>query len=641
MRFAFVIFKYFPYGGMQRDMLRIAQRLAQAGHAVEIFTLDWQGERPSGNIMVQEYPTRGWTNIQRYQRFLDQVQAHIAERHHSAQAFDLLVGFNRATWLHAYFGADPCFKARAYTQRPWLYRLTPRYRWFAHCEQAIFGAHSDTQILLLSEQEKQHFQYWYHTPASRFHFIPPYLPAERLVLQDKNQMRAYLRSQFALQEQDFVFLLVGSGFFMKGLDRAIAGLASLPLDQRARVKLIAIGQDKPAPMLKLAQQFGVSQQLIISAGRNDIPQLMQGADVYLHPAHRENTGLVILEAMACGLPVITTATTGYSRYVEQAQAGVVVPYPFHQQALNDAMLAALQAPSLVHYAQAGRRAAEQLMQQNQGNAEAEVLQQLAQQRRNQAFAQDTFVQIMHKQGEYFRNLPRRKTLRVSEQGQQFFIKQHFAIGWREIIKNLCSGKWPIIGAATEVAAIRKLTELGIATTPLVKFEQSGCWPWSQQSYLITQDLGHIVSLDHWFADSHSQTERDAVIEKMAHIVGQLHAQAIYHQDLYLCHFCLPAQQPVSQAELALIDLHRCRLLSKANYRAAVKDLAALYFSTMDVSFSQSDWQRFVQAYQRQAPAFVQQPEFWQAITQRAQQLHKKFHSHAFQQRLAQERAKLR
>jgi UDP-glucose:(heptosyl)LPS alpha-1,3-glucosyltransferase len=632
LRFAFVIFKYFPFGGMQRDMLRIASRLSDAGHAVDIFTMQWQGDLPEGHIQVHVLPSCAWSNINRYQHFLGLAQAQIQQSN-----FDLVLGFNRADWLDVYFGADPCFKERAYTQRSRWYRLTKRYRWFAGLEKAIFGRTSDTQILLLSEQEKVHFQHWYGTPDSRLHYVPPYLPKQRFVFQNKAKMRAYLREVFHLQADDVVFLLVGSGFFMKGLDRAIKGLASLPEDLRAKVKLIAIGQDKPAPMLKLAQQHGVAQQLIISAGRSDIPQLMQGADVYLHPAHRENTGLVILEAMACGLPVLTTASTGYARYVTLAQAGLVVPQPFQQQDLNQAMLAMLTTHDLAQFGQAGRKFALDVMRQNDGNAEANILIQLAQQRASHKspFASVPFAQMMQLQGEYFRNLPQRKTLRVQHQGASYFVKQHFGIGYREILKNLLSMKWPIVGAKTEARAIRTLQSLGIATTPLVGFASQGINPARQQSYLITRDLGQVQDLEKWLSSKQKASVRQQVITQAIQIVDTLHRHFVYHQDLYLCHFCIDLDTlKQGQIKLSLIDLHRCRILSRANRRAALKDMAALMFSAMDAGFSQQDMALFNTHYS--AP----DAKFWQDVQLRAERLYNKFHSTQFQQRLAQERARL-
>ncbi|MFJ5445772.1 glycosyltransferase family 4 protein [Methylobacillus methanolivorans] len=381
MKFAFLIFKYFPYGGMQRDMLRTATRLAEAGHSVDIFTMSWDGQMPGGNMRVHVMPGKGWFNVQKYDDFIRQAQARIKREF----SVDLVVGYNRMGGLDVYFAADPCFIERAHKQRNWLYRLTPRYRWFQAIEQAIFSPQASTQMLMVDMAEKAVFQRWYHTEDERFHYIPPYLSSERLQLHDRAEMQAYLRKAFNLPAQTRVALLVGSGFYMKGLDRAVHALASLPADMRQHFTLIAIGQDKPAPFIKMARKLNVSENLIISRGRPDIPQLMQGADFYLHPAYRENTGLVILEAMASGLPVLATASCGYAVHVQAAEAGRVVPVPFEQATLNK-MLAEMVSLTLSQDRQLqvwrdnGLQHARKLMTENDGDAEAKIMLHLAQQK---------------------------------------------------------------------------------------------------------------------------------------------------------------------------------------------------------------------------------------------------------------------
>ena len=144
MKFAFIIFKYFPFGGMQRDMFRTANELVKRGHVVEIFTMTWQGDLPS-HIKVHELPQKAWFNYQRYQQFIEATFAII-----KGNGFDYIFGYNRMAGLDAHFAADPCFIERAHKQRSFLYRLLPRYKWFAACEKAVFAADINTQILAVS-----------------------------------------------------------------------------------------------------------------------------------------------------------------------------------------------------------------------------------------------------------------------------------------------------------------------------------------------------------------------------------------------------------------------------------------------------------------------------------------------------------
>lgn len=373
MKFAFIIFKYFPYGGMQRDMLRTANELLKRDHQVEIFTLSWQGDLPAG-IKVHVLPQSGWFNFQRYQKFIDASFAII-----QAEQFDYVFGYNRMAHLDAHFAADPCFVERAHRQRSWLYRLTPRYRWFAACEQAIFSEQSKTQILAVSLTEKPHFQHWYGTQSERFHYIPPFLSPERFVLQDKTAMRQHLRKAFGFAENDFVFLLTGSGFAMKGLDRAILAMAALPPELLKHTRLVAVGQDNPKQFANMAKKLGLAEHVVISKGRADIPQLMQGADVCVHPAYRENTGLVILEGMACGTPMLVTESCGYAHHVVEADAGLVNPMPFDQSHFNQQWFSMITATAekRAAWSDQGLKHAQQIMQENDGSAEANILIRLA------------------------------------------------------------------------------------------------------------------------------------------------------------------------------------------------------------------------------------------------------------------------
>ena len=373
MKFAFIIFKYFPFGGMQRDMLRTANELVARGHSVEVFTLNWQGELPTG-IKVHVLPQNGWFNFTRYQHFIDATFAMI----HQGQ-FDYIFGYNRTPGLNAHFAADPCFIERAHKQRNWLYRLTPRYRWFAACEKAVFSNELAVQILAVSLTEMPHFQHWYGTQTERFHFIPPYLSLERFALQDKTAMRAHLRKAFDFGADDFVYLLTGSGFAMKGLDRAILAMAALPKELLKNTRLVAVGQDNPKQFQAMAKKLSLSVHVIVSKGRSDTPQLMQGADVCVHPAYRENTGLVILEAMASATPILVTESCGYAHHVTEADAGLVSSTPFNQVNFNQQWLTMRTATEFQRHqwSNNGLVRARQVMQANDGSAEATILIDLA------------------------------------------------------------------------------------------------------------------------------------------------------------------------------------------------------------------------------------------------------------------------
>jgi UDP-glucose:(heptosyl)LPS alpha-1,3-glucosyltransferase len=327
LRLAFCVLKYFPYGGMQRNLLRIAQACRARGHAVDIFALDWQGPRPD-DIQVTLLPVRTLLSHRRAPAFAARVAPVLA-----AGRFDVVVGFNKVPGLDVYYAADPCFMARA-EQRSRVYRLSARYRQSIAAERAVFAPEAGTEILLVSAAAQEAFIGCYGTPHERFHLLPPEIAADRVAPRDDGTIRNAVRAELGIGDDEHLVLLIGSGFKTKGLDRALRALAALPEPLRSKTHLMAFGQDNPRSFPRLAKRLGVGDRFRIFAGRDDIPRLLLGGDLLIHPAYMENTGTILLEAMAAGLPVLATAVCGYAPHVADARAGELVPEPFRQEALD-------------------------------------------------------------------------------------------------------------------------------------------------------------------------------------------------------------------------------------------------------------------------------------------------------------------
>ncbi|MDR2032321.1 MAG: glycosyltransferase family 4 protein [Azoarcus sp.] len=335
MQLAFCLYKYFPFGGLQRDFLHIALACQGRGHAVRVYTLEWRGDVPNGFELVHA-PVRAWRNHRRYNRFSTWMAADLARR-----PVDRVIGFNKMPGLDVYYAADSCYEEKVRTLRSPLYRLGGRYRHFAAWECAVFSPASHTEILLISSVQQASFMRHYGTPAERFHLLPPGIAPDRRAPPDAPAIRAALRAEFGLDDDALLLVQIGSGFKTKGLDRSLKALAALPATLRARTRFIAIGDDDPRPFLPQVKTLGLGRQVDILRGRDDIPRILLGADLLIHPAYSENTGTVLLEAVAAGLPVLATAVCGYAHYIDEAEAGRLVAAPFEQEALDAALAAML------------------------------------------------------------------------------------------------------------------------------------------------------------------------------------------------------------------------------------------------------------------------------------------------------------
>lgn len=337
MKLTFLIYTYFPYGGQQRDFLRIVTECLGRGHSVTVYTRRWQGEVPDG-LQVHLVPVKALTRLGVYRRFTAWVAEALA-----SEPADLVVGFNKMPLLDVYYAADPCFAAKAASQRAFYYRFTSRYRHFMAYESAVFGSDARTHALLLSPQQRKDFARHYPGCESRLHDLPPGIALDRKVLERDDRVRTQLRAEFGVDENTLLLLQVGSGFRVKGVDRSLRAIAALPAPLRQRCRYLLIGQDRPRLYLKLARQLGIAQQVTVLPGRDDIPRFYAGADLLLHPAYLESAGYVLLEAAIAGLPVLTTASCGYAFHITQAQAGEVCVEPFSQTELNQRLAAMLLA----------------------------------------------------------------------------------------------------------------------------------------------------------------------------------------------------------------------------------------------------------------------------------------------------------
>lgn len=325
---AFCLFKYFPFGGLQRDFIRIATEVQARGALIRVYALEWQGDVPSG-FEVIIVPASSLMNHSRYRQFYEWVRADLAR-----SPATRVVGFNKMPGLDVYYAADSCYEDKAQTQRSALYRSLPRYRLFSGFEEAVFGEASDTRILMISPVQVPLFQKYYNTSNDRIHMLAPGIARDRIAPDNREEIRASFRAQWHLSSDDYLLLLIGSGFVTKGLDRALIALAALPDGLQKKVQLMVIGQDAPGSFRRMASRLGIAEQVSFLKGRDDIPEFLMGADLLVHPAYVENTGTVLLEAVVAGLPVIASDVCGYAPYIEQAQAGETIPSPFRQETFN-------------------------------------------------------------------------------------------------------------------------------------------------------------------------------------------------------------------------------------------------------------------------------------------------------------------
>lgn len=333
MHLGMALFKYFPFGGLQKDFLRIAEEALAQGHRVTAFTRQWRGDKPEGLELVlapSGWKKGGWQNHvkdRNFSRWLASVRGDYA--------LDALLGFNRMPGLDFYFAADPCYRANR--AQSWRSRFSLRARHFLDFERAVFTPGHGTQIFTLTVKQKREYRDCYGTEEERFTPVPPGIGRDFAYdPQAAEAARQFVRERVHAVEGDVVFLHVGSDFRRKGVDRCIEALAGRP-----RARLAVVGQGGADKYLRQAQALGVADRVHFAGPSEEVRQWMMGADVLLHPAREEAAGMVLVEALIAGLPAIVSGCAGYATHIERSGAGRVLAEPFSQEQFGEVLMEAL------------------------------------------------------------------------------------------------------------------------------------------------------------------------------------------------------------------------------------------------------------------------------------------------------------
>ena len=330
-RLALAVFRLSPAGGLEQHALRLAAILAGRGCEVTMITTRAPAATPDG-VPVERIASRGSTNHGRLAAFAEDAARAVAGR------FDRTVAFHAIPGFDAIFCADPSRAAPA-GARNWL----PRYRTYAALEREALAI-GDGQVLMLSSAQLDAFAANHPAARHRLRLLPPTVDRLRAdPAAATPAAKAAARRALALAEGP-VWLWLGLQAKTKGLDRVLQALPAAP-NARLLVCGLPPASRGGADALRQARRLGVEDRVRWLGFVSDaaLAEAMAAADLLVHPSRADVTGTVILEALASGLPVVTTAVCGYGEHVINADAGVVLAEPFQAADLNRALAQATPA----------------------------------------------------------------------------------------------------------------------------------------------------------------------------------------------------------------------------------------------------------------------------------------------------------
>lgn len=331
MKFLLAIYRYNPFGGLQRDTLRLIEELTGRGHEVVVFTTAWDGPQPPAGTEIELVPaSKLRSNHANMLKFAEAFRHRLERRD-----FDVSVAMSRIPGADFYFAADVCMKTYwSKLHSPFALRFNPRYAAYLSLEHAVAAPPSRTRIACIAQGQMRDYAAEYGTEPERMFLLPPGMdPACRRPPEpETDAIRAEIRGANLATPRDTVILLVSNSIYNKGTDRAIEAVGALPDELKKSIRLWLVGNLPENEIQKALRDAGLADQAVLFGQTDGVRDHMLGADLFLHPARNESAGSALIEALAAGLPVLTTDICGFALFVRNA-TGTVLESPFRQDEL--------------------------------------------------------------------------------------------------------------------------------------------------------------------------------------------------------------------------------------------------------------------------------------------------------------------
>ncbi|WP_169980572.1 glycosyltransferase family 4 protein [Tautonia rosea] len=321
-------------GGAETYVADLCRRLVERGHRVDLYTASCADGAVPPEVRIVPVAAHGPTRWARMLRFARNSETALQQA-----TFDCSVGFIN-TWHHDVIipqgGIHPAsldHNARRFPEgwRRILYRLSKRANpkdWlYRSIERRQYDPQRSARVVAVSRFVQGHLERQYHVPADRIRVIPNAIDASRLQVDNPQAARTAFRSRLGLADDALIALFVAHNFRLKGLDPLLDALR-LRLDRQpsARpVHLAVCGGGKLAPYRRKVASMGLQHTVHLIGFERDIREAFHGSDAFVLPSYYDPCSLVVFEALACGLPVITTATNGAGEVITPGVEGFVIP----------------------------------------------------------------------------------------------------------------------------------------------------------------------------------------------------------------------------------------------------------------------------------------------------------------------------
>ena len=330
MKIAFVRKAFTPYGGAEKYLSQLLERLAGQGHEVHIFAHRWETGGAERKRKWEE-PKFHRVPLIGAPSFLEALSfAYFSRRLLQREDFDLIHSFERTLYQDIYRAGDGCHQEWLERRKKidsWIktasHPINPLHRTLLFLEKRLFQSPKLKKIVANSRRGKEEIIRHYQVPDEKIEVLYNGVDLEAYHPRNKGLYRETARRELGIPPEGFVVLFLGSGFRRKGLDSLMTAFARVQPEIPESFLLVA-GKDRIGPYRKMARHLGVERQVIFMGPTRRARELYAASDLFALPTLYDPFSNACLEAMATGLPVLTTLQNGAAELIVEGKNGFLV-----------------------------------------------------------------------------------------------------------------------------------------------------------------------------------------------------------------------------------------------------------------------------------------------------------------------------
>ena len=315
MKIALICRPFVFHGGVETATAGLMAEMVRRGYRIDLMTT--AGQAPVPGVTVRALSVLPRPRLGRLLSF-----AVAARRATPAGRYDLVQSHERCLRQDIYRAGEGTHRGYLEALGRRFTRVSPYHRAIILLERRIFSLKAAREVVAISASGQLEIRRLYHAPAGHVSLVYNGVDLARFHPDNRQRLGASTRAELGLPRDAWVILFVGSGFERKGLGPLIEGMARMG-DRQAR--LVVAGKGRTDRYRRAADRLGVGSRIAWLGPRADVERLYAAADVVALPARYEPFGNVHLEALASGVPVLSSAHAGGAELIRQGDNGWVAP----------------------------------------------------------------------------------------------------------------------------------------------------------------------------------------------------------------------------------------------------------------------------------------------------------------------------